>query len=175
MDLNNIAKLLPEFLGMFKGKSMGNLQDIMSSVGNTGLLEKFLGGNNKYAKYLPLLPLLANLNKDGFKGLLSNSESIAPLISSFTEGKTEKIAGLDISTITGLLPLLSGFLNKGKKEENIIPAESVSIPVSKQEESENEEEETDESTAKKNNPLAPISEIADRDIIYLLNKYISNN
>lgn len=163
MDLNSIAKLLPEFLEMFKGKDMKNLPDILSSLGNTGMLEKLLGSDSKYSKYLPLLPLLGKLNAEGFKGLLNNSDSIAPVISTLAGSKESGGKGLDLSSLANLLPLLSGFINKDKKENAAATAPVSTAAVNNFD------------NVKNYNPLSPISDIADRDIIYILNKYISNN
>lgn len=165
MDLKNISKLLPEFLEMFKGDNSGGLQEILSSLGNFGMLKNILGSTSKYTKYLPLLPILSNLNKEGFKGLLNDSENVSKIMSVLSNpenGEKGLLEGLDLTSILKFLPLISGFFGdkKTKQDTSVVPTINLSEKAI---------------AVKIINPLSWISDIADKEIIYALNKYISHD
>ena len=181
MDLSNIFKLLPEFLEMFKGKDVAGLQDFIPSLGNNDMLKNLFEKSGKYTKYLPLLPLLGRINKEGFTGLLSNAEDIKPVFSllSETDNKYAKmLKDVDPDTIVKYLPLLLGFLSKNKKEKN---TESNTILPLLSEKANTTDSYTDNFTERADlnkkyfNPLSQIAGIAGKDIIYALNTYISND
>lgn len=164
MDINTIGKLLPEFLHNFKGNNAKNLPDILNAVSSTGMLEGFIG--KKYAKYLPLLPLLTKLNGDGFKTLLNDSETITSILPLLTQNDNSPdfLKKLDIASLAPLLPMITSTF---KSNNNV---------------SETNKQATEKSDDKNvtepiysANPLAVLAGIADKDILFMLNNYISSD
>lgn len=157
MDMSLISSLLPEFLGLFKGNDSGGLQDIAASLGNSELLTKSLGGTARFAKYLPLIPLLSKLNTDGFRGLLNNSDDVSKILSVLgsQSGGGESV---DLSGLIQFLPAIASLFKKEKPpEQKALPAAALEEPV------------------KYVNPFHYISEIADKEILSALARYISKN
>ncbi|MDD4002819.1 MAG: hypothetical protein PHE12_01315 [Clostridia bacterium] len=156
MDIKNLGSLFTEFLDLFKGKNMQDLAQLLPNLGNSGALEKILKG--KYIKYLPLLPILAKISQEGFKGLLNNSDDIKSIISVFNSSESSVLKDIDIESILKFLPVITQFFSKTKEKEQPLLQESC------------------QSFEKPpTNPVGCIADIADKDIIYALNKYISRN
>ena len=158
MDIKNLGSLFAEFLDLFKGKNLQDLAELLPNLGNSGMLEKILKG--KYMKYLPLLPVLARISQEGFKGLLSNADDVKSILSVLDSGDSVALKDLDIESILKFLPLVTQFFNKTKEKEP---------PPLLQESCQSFEKPSPV------NPLGCIADIADKDIIYALNKYISRN
>ncbi len=161
MDFLSIANLLPEFLELLKGKDGGGLKDYISS-GNTGMLNGIMQNSEKYIKYLPLIPLLGRVSKKGLKGLLSDSDDVSALLSviSSSENKYAKmLRNIDGETVARILPLVSEFFEKKQDKEVIEMTPEIKENI--------------KALPFIPNPLSPVSEIADKEIIYALNRYIS--
>jgi hypothetical protein len=161
MDFSNIINLLPEFLELFKGKDgESGLQDILSSAGNSDMLGNILKNTEKYTKYLPLLPLLSKLSKEGLTGLLTNADDVSSLLSVIGQSENKyarMLRNLDAASLARLLTLISEFFGKTQEKNG----EVMDIASPKEEKKE------------PCNPLSHIAEIADKDILYALNRYIS--
>jgi len=158
MNFGNLAKLFTEFLDMFKGEKKNGFEDIISSLGNIEMLKNLL--KNKYIKYLPLLPLLAKVSKEGFKGLLNNTDDIKRILSVFTQSEDSALNNINLEEVIKYLPQILEFFKKRESEKD--------QPLLLENKQYNKQK-------IENNPIACISDIADKDIIYALNKYISKN
>ena len=170
MDINNIIKLLPEFLEQFKGADISKVQEFIPSLGNNSMLKNLFENSSKYTKYLPLLPVLSKLNEDGFMGLLNNTEDVTAVFNvlSQSDNKYAKLLkDVDVASILKFLPMLSGFFSKNKEDNN--DNKTLKMP-------EKVEKDIEISSTKQyNNPLSAIADIADSEIIYRFNKYIAND
>lgn len=166
MDFSSILKLIPEFLGMLKNDGEGSgLNDIMQSAGNTGMLQNILSKGGQLTKYLPLLPLVSKFSKEGLKGLIGSSEDIALILDIISQSENryaKMLRNIDSETVERFLPLISEFFEKKQSDKKeIIPMKA--------------EEKTEKVQLLNSNPLSCISEIADKDILYALNAYISKD
>lgn len=157
MDMSSISRLLPEFLNLFKDGEQGGLQDIVAALGNNDLLKRLLGGSASLARFLPLLPLLSRLNTEGFKGLLSNSEDISKALSLLSGGQGEGGQSMDWANFIQLLPTIAGLFKSQRQQE-----QPQALPAAAVEE-------------KYINPFYYISDIADKEILSALARYISRN
>lgn len=162
MDFKNILDLFWEFVDNLKGQNLQELAELLPNMGSGETLEKILKG--RYAKYLPLLPVLLKLSREGLSGVLDNSEDIKNILSGISGDDNSILKDIDIASILKFLPLLAQLFRK--KEKSAPPllaqiarsAQTAEIPKTFY-----------------GNPLGAIAEIADKEIIYALNRHIGKN
>ena len=159
MDMSSITRLLPEFLSMFKNGEQGGLQDIVAALGNNDLLSRLLGGSSSLARFLPLLPLLSRLNTEGFKGLLNNSDDVTKVLSMMSGGQSEGGQGVVLANFIQLLPSIATLFRSQAQQQ-----EPQALPAA-----------ASEAGVKYVNPFYYISDIADKEILSALARYISRN